>query len=79
MPRSHRFSACRALATTSIVYLTCALAPVQAAADTEAADSALDPGSSGTSSPALDEVVVIAQHLNEARTALRPIRSMKRR
>src|SRR5260370_24814614 len=70
MPRSHRFSACRALATTSIVYLTCALAPVQAAADTEAADSALDPGSSGTSSPALDEVVVIAQHLNEARNGI---------
>jgi len=70
MSQSHRFPACGALAATSIVYLTCALAPVQAAADAEAADSAADPGSSGTSSPALDEVVVIAQHLNEARNGI---------
>ena len=66
----HRFPACRALATTSIVYLTCAFAPVRAAADTEGADSAANPGSSGSSSPALDEVVVISQRLNEARNGI---------
>jgi outer membrane receptor for ferrienterochelin and colicins len=67
MSQCHRFSACRALAATSIVYLTCAFAPVYAAAETEAADSASNPGSSP---PALDEVVVIAQHLNEARNGI---------
>src|SRR5450755_571775 len=39
MSQSHRFSACRALATTTILYLACALA-TQAAADSEAAESA---------------------------------------
>src|SRR6202171_4900859 len=70
MSQSHRFPACRALATTSIVYLTCAFAQVHAAADTEGADSAATPGSSGSSSPALDEVVVISQRLNEARNGI---------
>jgi outer membrane receptor protein involved in Fe transport len=68
MSQSHRFSACRALATISIVYLTCAFAPTHAAADT--ADSATDSSSSGASPPALDEIVVIAQHLNEARNGI---------
>jgi len=68
MSRSDRFSACRALATTSIVYLSCALAPTYAAADT--AVSAADSGGSGASPPALDEIVVIAQHLNEARNGI---------
>jgi outer membrane receptor for ferrienterochelin and colicins len=68
MYRSVRFSACRAFATTSILYFTCALALAHAAAD--AVDSAAIPGSSATSSPALDEVVVIAQHLNEARNGI---------
>src|SRR6202043_395414 len=70
MSQSHRFPACRALATISILYLTCALAFAHAAADTEAADSAVDPNSSGNSSPALDEVVVISQRLNEARNGI---------
>src|SRR5882757_6096735 len=70
MSQSHRFSARSALATTSVVYLTCALALAHAAADTEAADSAATPGSSVNSPPALDEVVVIAQHLNEARNGI---------
>src|ERR1700730_5960826 len=70
MSQSHRFPACRALATTSIVYLTCAFAQLHAAADTEGADSAATPGSSGSSSPALDEVVVISQRLNEARNGI---------
>jgi hypothetical protein len=70
MSQFHRFPACRALAAISIVYLTCALAPAQAAADFEAANSTANPGSSGTLPPALDEVVVIAQHLNEARNGI---------
>jgi hypothetical protein len=70
MSQSHRFPACRALATTSILYLTCAFAPAHAAADTEAADSAANPNSSGSSSPTLDEVVVISQRLNEARNGI---------
>src|SRR5258708_38489379 len=70
MSQSHRFPACRALATTSILYLTCAFAPAHAASDTEAADSAANPNSSESSSPALDEVVVISQRLNEARNGI---------
>src|SRR5882724_635252 len=70
MSQSHRFSACRALATTAILYLTCALAPAHAAADGETADSAAIPNSSGSSSPTLDEVVVISQRLNEARNGI---------
>src|ERR1700730_10287617 len=70
MSQSHRFPACRALATISILYLTCALALAHAAPDGEAADSAAYPGSSGSSSPSLDEVVVISQRLNEARNGI---------
>jgi outer membrane receptor for ferrienterochelin and colicins len=70
MSQSHRFPACRALATTSILYLACALAPAHASADTEAADSTAAPNSSGNSSPTLDEVVVISQRLNEARNGI---------
>src|SRR6267154_1809899 len=70
MSQSHRFPACRALAATSILYLTCAFAPAHAAADTEAADSAANANSSGSSSPTLDEVVVISQRLNEARNGI---------
>src|SRR5258708_6283067 len=70
MSQSHRFPACRALATISILYLACAFAPAHAAADTEAADSAANPDSSGSSSPSLDEVVVISQRLNEARNGI---------
>ena len=68
MSQSYRFPACRALATISIVYLTCGFSPAHAAEDTEAAAS--DSSSSETSAPALDEVVVIAQHLNEARNGI---------
>jgi len=70
MSQPHRFPACRTLATISILYLTCAIAPAHAAADTEAADSAANPNSSGSSSPSLDEVVVISQRLNEARNGI---------
>src|SRR5580698_686610 len=68
MSHFHRFSACRALATISIVYSICAVS-AYAAADVEAAASAPDPASSAPS-PVLDEVVVIAQHLNEARNGI---------
>src|SRR3984893_984667 len=70
MSQSHRFPACRALATISILYLTCALALAHAAADAEAADSAATSDISGSSSPTLDEVVVISQRLNEARNGI---------
>src|SRR6267154_3960572 len=70
MSQSHRFPACRALAATSILYLTCAFAPAHAAADTEAADSAANANSAGSGGPVVDEVVVIAQHLNEARNSI---------
>ena len=68
MSQSHRFPACRALATTCLLCSACAFAPGLAAADIEAASP--DPGSSGNSPPVLDEVVVIAQHLNEARNGI---------
>ena len=73
MSQSYRFPACRALATISIVYLTCAWAPAHAGADNAGADTettAPDPGGSGASTPAVDEVVVIAQRLNEARNGI---------
>jgi outer membrane receptor for ferrienterochelin and colicins len=70
MSRSVRVSARRAFAMTSIMYLTCAFPPSHAAADAETADAAASLGSSGNSSPVLDEVVVIAQHLNEARNGI---------
>jgi hypothetical protein len=80
MSQSHRFPACRALAAFSIVYLTCALAPAHAAAETEAAAPATgaaettaaapDPSGTGASGPTVDEVVVIAQRLNEARNGI---------
>ena len=75
MYQSVRFSACRALATTSILYLLCAVAlACAAAADADAAADAVDGAatSSGsrTPSPPLDEVVVMAQRLNEARNGI---------
>src|SRR5260221_3764466 len=78
MSQSHRFPACRALAAISIVYLTCAFASAHAAPVTEAPGSeaagseaaAPDPSGSGASTPDVDEVVVIAQRLNEARNGI---------
>jgi outer membrane receptor for ferrienterochelin and colicin len=52
-----RFTACGALAAVSLVYSICAFA---AATEADAVESA----------PALDEVVVIAQRLNEARNGI---------
>src|ERR1700728_3973992 len=74
MSQSHRLTACRALAAISIVYLTCTFAPAQAEPDSEAANNAANgaanSGSSGTSLPAMDEVVVIAHNLTEARNGI---------
>src|SRR6202140_1537584 len=60
----------RALAMLSFLFLSGSFALAHAAADAEAADTAASSGSSGNSSPALDEVVVIAQRLNEARNGI---------
>jgi hypothetical protein len=74
MYQSVRFSACGALATTSILYLLCAVALARAAAGVDAAADAVDGAAtssgSGTPSPPLDEVVVMAQRLNEARNGI---------
>src|SRR5258707_10156216 len=80
MSQFHRFPACRALAAISIVYLTSAFASAHAAPVTEAPGSeaaavgseaaAPDPSGSGASTPDVDEVVVIAQRLNEARNGI---------
>jgi outer membrane receptor for ferrienterochelin and colicins len=69
MSQSYRLPVWPVLATTSFC-LTCALVPAHAAADGETADSAAIPSSAGNSSPALDEVVVISQRLNEARNGI---------
>src|SRR6202048_2463692 len=70
MYQSVRFSARRALATISILYSMCTLAPAHAAADREAADRAAPSDIPGSSSPTLDEVVVTSQRLNEARNGI---------
>lgn len=63
----HRITACRTLVAISIVFLTCVFAPAYPA---EGSDAPASPGDSGASAPALDEVVVIAQRLNEARNGI---------
>ncbi|HLZ96734.1 MAG TPA: TonB-dependent receptor [Steroidobacteraceae bacterium] len=70
MSRSYRFSARRALAMTFILCLTGALGHAHMTADAEDAESATNPGGSGNATPVLDEVVVMAQHLNEARNGI---------
>src|SRR6202790_624867 len=60
----------RALAMLSFLFLSGSFALAHAAADAEAADTAASSGGPGNSSAPLDEVVVIAQHLNEARNGI---------
>ena len=60
----------RALAMLSFLSLSGSFTLVHAAADAGAADAAVDAGGPGNSPPALDEVVVIAQRLNEARNGI---------
>jgi outer membrane receptor protein involved in Fe transport len=60
----------RALAMFSILCLPGSFALVHAATAADAGDSAAASGGPGTSPTALDEVLVIAQRLNEARNAI---------
>jgi hypothetical protein len=60
----------RALAMLPFLFLSGSFALAHAAADAEVADSAASSGGPGNSSAPLDEVVVIAQHLNEARNGI---------
>src|ERR1035441_4655662 len=59
-----------ALAMLSFLYLSGSFALAHAAADADAVDSAANSGGPGNSPAALDEVVVIAQRLNEARNGI---------
>jgi len=76
MYQSVRFSASLTLATTSILYLLSAVAlaraaaGVDASADADAANGNATLSGTGTPPPVLDEVVVIAQRLNEARNGI---------
>jgi hypothetical protein len=75
MSQSHRLAAHRALAATAMVCLTCAFAPGTAVADGVAAapdvgNAAAPVGGNAAATPALDEIVVIAQRLNEARNGI---------
>src|SRR5579863_2670472 len=60
----------RALAILSFLFLSGSFALARAAADAEATDSAASSGGPGNSSASLDEVLVIAQRLNEARNGI---------
>src|SRR5579859_962616 len=60
----------RALAMLSFLFLSGSFMLAHAAADAEAADSTASSGGPGNSSVPLDEVVVIARHLNEARNGI---------
>jgi len=70
MTYSVRAATRRALAMLSFLFLSGSFALAHAAADAEAADAAVSSGGPGNSSAPLDEVVVIAQHLNEARNGI---------
>ena len=60
----------RTLATLSFLCVSGSFALAHAATDADAVDSAANSGGPGTSPTALDEVVVIAQRLNEARNGI---------
>jgi outer membrane receptor for ferrienterochelin and colicins len=72
MFHSDRFAARCAPAMLCVLYLLGILTQVQAApvADAETAGSDANSGSTSSSPAALDEVVVIAEHLNEARNGI---------
>ena len=67
---SDRFAARYAPAMVSMLYLSGILAQAHAAPGPDAPDSDANVSSSGNSTPKLDEIVVIAQHLNEARNGI---------
>lgn len=60
----------RALAMLSFTLLSCSFAVAHASADADATDAAASSGGPGNSPAPLDEVVVIAQRLNEARNGI---------
>ncbi|HEY2684623.1 MAG TPA: TonB-dependent receptor [Steroidobacteraceae bacterium] len=60
----------RALAMLPILFMSGSYSMAYAAAAADAADSAANLGAAGNPAPALDEVVVIAQRLNEARNGI---------
>jgi outer membrane receptor protein involved in Fe transport len=70
MSYSVPFATRRALAMLSFLCLSGSFALAHAATDADAVDSAPSSGSPGSSPAALDEVVVIAQRLNEARNGI---------
>jgi outer membrane receptor protein involved in Fe transport len=67
---SDRFAVRYAPAMVSLLYLSGILAPAQAAPGPDATDGDANLSSSGDSTAKLDEIVVIAQHLNEARNGI---------
>jgi outer membrane receptor for ferrienterochelin and colicins len=70
MFHSVAFAARLAPAIISILYLSTIPAQARAAPSTEAPDADANASGGGTASPKLDEIVVIAQHLNEARNGI---------
>src|SRR5476649_671334 len=70
MSYSVPFATRRALAMLSFLCLSGSFELAHAATDADAVDSAPSSGSPGSSPAALDEVVVIAQRLNEARNGI---------
>src|SRR5271157_1005285 len=70
MVYSVRLATRPALAMMSFLYLSSALAQAQAAVVADAAGGDANLSGPGNSPPALDEVVIIAQRLNEARNGI---------
>src|SRR5580704_2011859 len=67
---SDRVAARFAPAIVSVLYLSGILAQAHAAEGPDTPDSAADATGGGSAAPKLDEIVVIAQHLNEARNGI---------
>jgi outer membrane receptor protein involved in Fe transport len=67
---SDRFAARYAPAMVSMLYLSGMLTQAHAAPGPDAPDSDANVSGGGDSTPKLDEIVVIAQHLNEARNGI---------
>jgi hypothetical protein len=70
MSHSVRFATRRSLAMIFTLYLSTIPAQSQAASDADAPDADASASDGGSSGPKLDEIVVIAQHLNEARNGI---------
>src|SRR6202047_3351760 len=70
MFHSIRIAACPALAMFLSVYMSAVPAQARAASSADAPESDASASGSGSSGPKIDEIVVIAQHLNEARNGI---------